>query len=85
VNTIAGTTPAQEHRRVAFRDGVAHRQRSLAPMSNCAHTGGRKWEIRGIGRLITLREGSGTLKRQRGHDEASGRRRQGFDCTMEVR
>jgi hypothetical protein len=33
---------------------------------------GRKGKIRGGGRLVTLREDSGTLEQRQGHDEGSG-------------
>jgi hypothetical protein len=38
-----------------------------------AHNRGQARENRGGGRLVTSREGSGTLERRREHDEASGR------------
>jgi hypothetical protein len=50
VNTTAGTTLAQEHRRVAVLGKVAQRRRSLTPASNCAHKGvgnGKSWAYGG--------------------------------------
>jgi hypothetical protein len=45
---------------------------------------GRKGEIRGRGRLVTSREGSGTFERWQGCGEASGRRQQDSGCMVEV-
>jgi hypothetical protein len=42
---------------------------------------GSKWEIKGMGGLVTSRDGSGALEQRRGHNEGPGRRQWRLGCT----
>jgi hypothetical protein len=74
------TQPWAQHRHRGTR---GHGLRRSGPTAVHINSGewllthrGREWEIRGMGSWVTLREGSGALERQQGHDEALGRRQQ---------
>jgi hypothetical protein len=83
-NAGVGMMTTQRAWKVATNGGMARRQRNLAPASNCAHPRAGKGKL-GRGRLVTSREGSGTLEWRQGHDEASGGSQRHFGCTVKVR
>jgi hypothetical protein len=60
-NAGVGMVTTQRARKVATNSGMARRQRNLAPVSNC-DTRGQERGNWGRGRLVTSREGSGTLE-----------------------
>jgi hypothetical protein len=81
--------PLARHQR---SDTRGHGPRRSSPTTAHVDSGERlhgqqdsKWEIKGMGGLFTLRDGSGALEQRRGHREGPGRRWRRLDARREVR